>query len=276
MDQVIVCPEEIIKEGGVIMELLRVEGISKNFGGVAAISEFSMVQPCNTISAIIGPNGAGKTTAFNMISGVTAVDTGKIFLEDVDISTLPSHTIQRLGVSRTFQNIRLIEGLSVIDNVKLSYTSRLKYTMFEEFINSPRVCKNESFLEELAMEHLEFFDLAGYAKSKPKSLSYGLQRRLELARALMAKPKLLLLDEPAAGLNPAETRELMCTIQKIHEEKDLSIIVVEHHMELVMNICSIIHVIDFGKKIAEGTPQEIVKNKAVLRAYLGDMGGEIC
>jgi ABC-type branched-subunit amino acid transport system ATPase component len=276
MDQIIVQSQEITKEGGLIMDLLRVEAISKNFGGVAAISNFSMVQPYNTISAIIGPNGAGKTTTFNMISGVQTVDTGKIFLEDVEITKLPSHKIQRFGVSRTFQNIRLIEGLSVIDNVKLSYTSRLTYTMFEEFIHSPRVRKNETVLEDIAMEYLEFFDLSKYAKSKPKSLSYGLQRRLELARALMNEPKLLLLDEPAAGLNPAETRELMGTIQKIQEQKNLSIIIVEHHMDLVMKICSIIHVIDFGKKIAEGTPQEIIKNKAVLQAYLGDMGGEIC
>ncbi|TVQ39157.1 MAG: ABC transporter ATP-binding protein [Spirochaetaceae bacterium] len=254
------------------MELLRVDSISKNFGGVAAVADFSMSQGAAEISAIIGPNGAGKTTTFNLISGVQTVDKGSLRFGQSDITRLPSHRIQALGVSRTFQNIRLFDGLSVVDNVKISYTPQLGYSVLDELLSTPRVRRKERLIEERAMEQLAFLGLAEHAKKKPKSLSYGLRRRLELARALMPEPRLLLLDEPAAGLNAAEIRELMSTIEHIHREKNLSVIVVEHHMELVMNICTRIHVMDFGRKIAEGTPQEITRNEKVLQAYLGDMG----
>ena len=257
------------------MELLRIEAISKNFGGVAAVADFSLSQDDAEISAIIGPNGAGKTTTFNLISGVQAVDKGQLHFAGTNITRFPSHRIQALGVSRTFQNIRLFDGLSVIDNVKIAYTSHLGYRVFDELLSTPRVRREEKLIEERAREQLAFLGLEAHAEQKPKNLAYGLRRRLELARALMPEPKLLLLDEPAAGLNPAEIRELMNTIEHIHREKNLSVIVVEHHMELVMNICSRIHVMDFGRKIAEGTPQEITRNEKVLQAYLGDMG-EVC
>jgi branched-chain amino acid transport system ATP-binding protein len=251
------------------MEILRLEAISKNFGGVAAVSEFSLVQEDNTISAIIGPNGAGKTTTFNLITGVQRLDSGKLFFRGRDITKYPAHRITALGMSRTFQNIRLFHNLTVIDNVKIASGYKLKYGMFSEIFSLPSVRREEKELHEKAMTTLQFLNLEKYANQKPGNLSYGLQRRLELSRALMPDPHLLLLDEPGAGLNPNEIRELMDTIRFIQSEKKISIIVVEHHMELVMNICSTVHVLDFGKKIGEGTPEEIRKDEKVLEAYLG-------
>ena len=252
------------------MEILRLEGVTKNFGGVTAVSEFSMVQEDNTISAIIGPNGAGKTTTFNVITGVQRLDAGRLFFKGKDISRLPAHRITALGMSRTFQNIRLFHNLSVIDNVKIAAGYKIRYGMFGELFSLPSVRREEKTIHEKAMTTLKFLSLEKYAAQKPGNLSYGLQRRLELSRALMPDPHLLLLDEPGAGLNPNEIRDLMDTIRFIHSEKKISIIIVEHHMELVMNICSRIHVLDFGRKIGEGTPEEIRKNEKVLDAYLGD------
>jgi len=251
------------------MEILKLEAVSKNFGGVTAVSDFSMVQEDNTISAIIGPNGAGKTTTFNIITGVYRTDAGKLFFRGNDITRLPAHRITALGISRTFQNIRLFQNLSVIDNVKISAGYKISYGMFHELFSLPSVRREEKELHDKAMTTLQFLNLEKYASQKPGNLSYGLQRRLELSRALMPDPHLLLLDEPGAGLNPNEIRGLMDTIKFIQSEKKISIIIVEHHMELVMNICSRIHVLDFGKKIGEGTPEEIMKNEKVLEAYLG-------
>ena len=251
------------------MEILRLNKVVKNFGGVTAVSDFSMVQEDNTISAIIGPNGAGKTTIFNVITGVQRLDEGKMFFRDREITKLPAHRITALGISRTFQNIRLFHNLSVVDNVKIASVYKISYGMFSELLSLPRVRREEKELHEKAMTTLKFLNLEKYAEQKPGSLSYGLQRRLELSRALMPDPHLLLLDEPGAGLNPNEIRDLMDTIRFIQSEKKISIIIVEHHMELVMNICSKIHVLDFGKKIGEGTPEGIKKNEAVLEAYLG-------
>ena len=252
------------------MEILRLDAISKNFGGVSAVSDFSMIQEDNTISAIIGPNGAGKTTIFNLITGVQRLDSGKLFFRGNDITKLPAHRIAALGMSRTFQNIRLFNNLSVIDNVKIAAGYKISYGMFNELFSMPSVRREEKELHEKAMITLKFLNLEKYAGQKPGNLSYGLQRRLELSRALMPDPHLLLLDEPGAGLNPNEIRDLMDTIRFIQSEKKISIIIVEHHMELVMNICPKIYVLDFGKKIGEGTPEEIGKNDKVLEAYLGD------
>jgi branched-chain amino acid transport system ATP-binding protein len=251
------------------MEILRLEAVSKNFGGVKAVSDFSMVQKDDTITAIIGPNGAGKTTTFNVITGVQQLDSGRMFFQGTEITKLPAHRITALGISRTFQNIRLFNNLSVVDNVKIASGYKLSYGMFSELFSLPRVSRMEKELHEKAMTSLQFLNLEKYAKQKPGNLSYGLQRRLELSRALMPDPHLLLLDEPGAGLNPKEIRELMDTIRFIQGEKKISIIIVEHHMELVMNICTNIHVLDFGKKIGEGTPEEILKDEKVLDAYLG-------
>ncbi len=254
------------------VEVLRIEGLSKHFGGVVAVEDFSLSQQETEISGIIGPNGAGKTTVFNLITGVYASDSGSIALMDRDITGLPSHTRTNLGISRTFQNIRLFKNLSVLDNMKVAYGKKVKYTLWEEMLRFPRVKHEEKAIDELAKGHLSYFGLLKYADQKPDNLPYGIQRRLELARTLMAGPKLLLLDEPAAGLNPREVHVLIELIRKIQEENSLSIIIVEHHMELIMNICSRIHVLDFGKKIAEGKPEEIKKNTSVLQAYLGDEG----
>jgi branched-chain amino acid transport system ATP-binding protein len=254
------------------MELLRIQSVSKNFGGVKAVADFSMVQRVDEITAIIGPNGAGKTTTFNLITGVQPHDEGTITFKGVDVGKVPSHKRAALGISRTFQNIRLFQNLTVLDNVKTSYVNRLRYGMWDEIFRTPRVRNQEREIDEIAHDYLKFLNLEKYAEYRPGNLSYGLQRRLELARALMPEPSLLLLDEPAAGLNPSEIRDLMATIRNIQREKKLSIIIVEHHMELVMNICSNIHVLDFGKKIAEGPPEAIMKDEKVLQAYLGDMG----
>jgi branched-chain amino acid transport system ATP-binding protein len=255
------------------MEVLKAVSVSKNFGGVSAVDQFAMVQPENEITGIIGPNGAGKTTVFNLITGVYPLDAGEIWFCGKNITGLPSHRITDLGITRTFQNIRLFRNLNVLDNLKVAYGVKVRYTMWEEMIRWPRVKREEGETEELARGYLTYFGLEKYGDTFPYNLPYGLQRRVELARALMAGPRLLLLDEPAAGLNPKEIRQLIETLLKIKEEKGLSIIIVEHHMELVMNICNTLYVLNFGKKIAEGEPKDIQRNEAVLQAYLGDEGG---
>ena len=254
------------------MDVLKIEGLSKHFGGVVAVENFSLTQREHEISGIIGPNGAGKTTVFNLVTGVYTSDSGSIHFFDREIRHLPSHKRTDLGISRTFQNIRLFKNLSVLDNMKVAYGKKVNYTLWEEMFRLPRVRREEKHIDKKAREYLKDFELLPYADQKPGNLPYGIQRRLELARALMAEPKLLLLDEPAAGLNPREVRTLIDVIRRIQKDKELSIIIVEHHMELIMNICSRLHVLDFGKKIAEGPPHEIKKNKQVLQAYLGDEG----
>lgn len=252
------------------MEVLKAINLCKKFGGVSAVEAFAMVQKEKEITGIIGPNGAGKTTVFNLITGVYPLDSGEIWFYDRNITGLPSHQVTDLGITRTFQNIRLFKNLSVLDNLKVAYGVKNRYTMWEEMVRYPRVKKEEKETEDLARGYLSYFQLEKYAGYFPYNLPYGLQRRLELARALMANPRLLLLDEPAAGLNPREIRQLIETLMKIQQEKSLSIIIVEHHMELVMNICKTLCVLNFGKKIAEGEPKDIQQNDAVLQAYLGD------
>jgi len=252
------------------MELLKVEGISKRFGGVVAVEEFSMVQRDNQITGIIGPNGAGKTTVFNLITGAATIDRGRILFEDRDITRSPAHRRADLGIARTFQNIRLFGNLTVLDNMKVAHDMKVRYTLWEEMFRLPRVRREEREIDEKARHFLAYLGLDSYTGQKPQNLPYGIQRRLELARTLMTEPRIVLLDEPAAGLNPHEVRGLMETIRKIQEENALTIVIVEHHMELIMNICSVIHVLDFGKKIAEGEPEEIKKNEQVLQAYLGE------
>jgi ABC-type branched-subunit amino acid transport system ATPase component len=252
------------------VEILKIEGISKHFGGVVAVESFSMVQSENQITGIIGPNGAGKTTVFNLITGAASVDQGRILFMDREITKLPAHRRTDLGIARTFQNIRLFGNLTVLDNMKVAHDMKVRYTLWEEMLRLPRVRKQEREIDEKARHFLAYLGLEDYAAQKPQNLSYGIQRRLELARTLMTEPRILLLDEPAAGLNPHEVRALMDTIRKIQEENALTIVIVEHHMELIMNVCSLIHVLDFGKKIAEGEPAVIKKNEQVLQAYLGE------
>ena len=252
------------------MEILKVEGISKHFGGVVAVEDFSMIQRDNQITGIIGPNGAGKTTVFNLITGAAAVDEGRIMFMDREITRLAAHRRTDLGIARTFQNIRLFGNLTVLDNMKVAHDMKVRYTLWEEMLQLPRVRRQEREIDEKARHFLAYLGLEDYAAQNPQNLSYGIQRRLELARTLMTEPRILLLDEPAAGLNPHEVRDLMDTIRKIQEENALTIVIVEHHMELIMNICSLIHVLDFGKKIAEGEPAVIKTNEQVLQAYLGE------
>ena len=252
------------------MDILSIDKLSKHFGGVTAVSEFSMVQPDHVISAIIGPNGAGKTTTFNLITGVQSQDEGRIEFMGRDLSRAPAHERTKAGITRTFQNIRLFPTMDVLDNVKVVYGMHRGYSIWDEFLRTPRVKREEKELHERAMSLLAEFKLEQFAHYRPTQLPYGTQRRLELARALLPDPKLLLLDEPGAGLNPREIRELMDSIVRIQRDRKLSIIIVEHHMELVMNICSIIHVLDFGKKIAEGNPEAIKCDEKVLQAYLGE------
>ncbi len=252
------------------MEVLKVDSISKNFGGVQAVKDYSMIQNDNIITGIIGPNGAGKTTIFNLISGVQQLSSGKVFFNGNNITKNSSFERTRMGISRTFQNIRLFNNLNVIDNLKVAYGFKTEYNFWQQMINSGKVRRVEKEVHEFAMSYLTDFGLEKYKNYKPDSLAYGLRRRLEFARALIVNPKLVLLDEPAAGLNPQEIHDLIDLISRIQEEQKLSIILVEHHMELVMKICTRIHVLDFGQKIAEGKPEEIRKNEKVLQAYLGD------
>jgi branched-chain amino acid transport system ATP-binding protein len=252
------------------VEILVVEGVSKHFGGVLAVDGFSMVQRDNQITGIIGPNGAGKTTVFNLITGATPVDRGVIRFMGQEITRAAPHRRTDLGIARTFQNIRLFGNLTVLDNMKVAHDMKVGYTIWEEMLRLPRVRRQEREVDEKARRFLAGLGLESYANQKPQNLPYGIQRRLELARTLMTEPRVLLLDEPAAGLNPHEVRDLMDTIRRIREENALTIIIVEHHMELIMNICSLIHVLDFGKKIAEGEPEAIKKNEQVLQAYLGE------
>lgn len=254
------------------MSILKIEGATKNFGGVAAVVDFSMIQHENEITGIIGPNGAGKTTVFNLITGVYSPDNGRIFFMNKDITKSPAHKRTEAGISRTFQNIRLFKNLNVLDNIKVACGWKVRYSLWEEMIGLPRVIREEREIDEKARHFLEYLGLTQYTDQKPNNLSYGIQRRLELARTLIAEPKLLLLDEPAAGLNPREVVSLMGMINKLQQDHNLTIIIVEHHMELIMKICSLIHVLDFGKKIAEGKPEDIKKNELVLQAYLGDEG----
>jgi branched-chain amino acid transport system ATP-binding protein len=234
------------------------------------VESFSMVQRENEITGIIGPNGAGKTTVFNLITGATAVDNGEILFMEREITRFPPHRRADLGITRTFQNIRLFGNLTVLDNMKVARDMKVRYTLWEEMLRLPRVGRQEREIDGKARRTLAYLGLESYADQKPQNLPYGIQRRLELARTLMTEPRILLLDEPAAGLNPHEVRGLMDTIRKIREENALTIVIVEHHMELIMNICSMIHVLDFGKKIAEGEPEVIKKNEQVLQAYLGE------
>lgn len=252
------------------MALLEIDSLSKSFGGVHAVVDFSLRQERGEINAIIGPNGAGKTTVFNLISGLQGTDEGVVTFAGENITHTPAHKRYRLGISRTFQNIRLFNDLSIIDNLMMACSHLGAYTFWEEATRFGRVRAEERRIESLAMETLKYFELEHFSQMRPQSLAYGLRRRLELARALMSEPELLLLDEPAAGLNPAEVEELVGMIDRLHNERGLSVLLVEHHMEVVMKLCQTIHVMDFGKKIAAGSPAEIRKDPNVLQAYLGD------
>ena len=251
------------------MALLEVKNIYKTFGGVDAIQDFSIVANAGEIHGIIGPNGAGKTTIFNTISGVYSPDKGQVFLDGQDITKSEQHKITRMGMGRTFQNIRLFKGLTVEENVMCAFDPQSKYSILGGLLPTPARRAEEKRGRELCKKYLEIVGMQDYLKERPENLSYGMQRRVEIARALMCEPKILLLDEPAAGLNPTEVGELTELIQRISKEIGFGILLIEHRLELVMSISDLIHVQNFGKTIAVGTPTEVQHNPEVIEAYLG-------
>lgn len=251
------------------MALLKVNQICKSFGGVKAIQNFSMEVNTGEIHGIIGPNGAGKTTIFNTISGVYTADSGEVFLDGKDITKMEQYKITRLGMGRTFQNIRLFKGLSVEQNVMCAFDPRSRYSILGGLLPTPARSREEKRGRELCKKYLDFVGMLDYLEERPENLSYGMQRRIEIARALMCEPKLLLLDEPAAGLNPTEVAELTELIRRISREMEIGILLIEHRLELVMSISHRIHVQNFGETIAVGAPEEVQHNPAVIEAYLG-------
>lgn len=239
------------------------------FGGLKAVSNLSLNIAPGQIVGLIGPNGAGKTTAFNMITGVYKPTLGKITFDGNDITGLKPNQITELGIARTFQNIRLFSSMSVLENVLLSKHVRLKANPLEAILGLPRYSRQRKQHIAECMELLEQVQLADLAQEKATSLPYGKQRRLEIARALATQPRMILLDEPAAGMNPQESLELMEFIAKIRKQFGLTVLMIEHHMEVVMGICEHIVVLDHGETIAQGTPTEIQNNQQVIEAYLG-------
>jgi branched-chain amino acid transport system ATP-binding protein len=255
------------------MGLLQIDAVTHYFGGLCAVSDFNLTLEHGELVGIIGPNGAGKTTIFNLITGVYKATRGSIRFEDREVVGLPPNKITQLGIARTFQNIRLFKDLSVLDNVRTAYFNWLEYSPWEALLHAGRYGTQERKFADRALDLLEFFKLDGFADELAKNLPYGSQRRLEIARALATNPKLLLLDEPAAGMNPREINQLMDFIEWTRKEFDLTILLIEHQMRLVMGICERLKVLDFGATIAEGLPEAIRNNPQVLEAYLGE-GGE--
>ena len=251
-------------------ELLKVDNVSMVFGGLRAVSNLSMHIDEGELIGLIGPNGAGKTTAFNMITGVYTPTEGKVYFNGQQSSGKKSYQVTQMGMARTFQNIRLFSELSVIDNVKIAYNMHVTYNLADAIVRDGKYLSEEEYITQKAIDLLKIFHLEEEAHEVAKNLPYGKQRRLEIARALATEPKLLLLDEPAAGMNPQETKELMEMISWIRKEFNLSILLIEHDMGLVMGVCERIYVLEYGMKIAEGTPDEIKHNTRVIEAYLGE------
>lgn len=252
------------------MSLLEAKDLGIAFGGLKAVDNFNISIGDNQLVGLIGPNGAGKTTVFNLLTGVYLPTEGNISINGESVVGCKPYQIVNKGAARTFQNIRLFKDLSVIENVKAAFHHKMKYSLLNGIVRFPLFWKEEQDIDKRARELLNVFDMEKYADNKAKNLPYGQQRKLEIARALATQPKILLLDEPAAGMNPQETRELMETIALIRKRFKVSILLIEHDMNLVMGICEHIVVIDYGKIIATGTPDEIKSNKKVIGAYLGE------
>lgn len=252
------------------MALLEVRNIGISFGGLKAVNDFSLTIEKGQLYGLIGPNGAGKTTVFNLLTGVYKPDTGSIFLDGKNLTGKKNIEINQAGIARTFQNIRLFKELSVLDNVKAGLHNHHKYSTIEGLLRLPRYFRVEKEMNERAMELLKVFDLDGEWDYKASNLPYGKQRKLEIARALATEPKLLLLDEPAAGMNPNETMELMNTIRFVRDQFDMTILLIEHDMKLVSGICEKLTVLNFGQVLTQGDTSEVLNDKRVITAYLGE------
>ena len=253
--------------------ILDVRELGIDFGGLTAVDNFNLMIGRNEIAGLIGPNGAGKTTVFNLLTKVYQPTHGTILLDGEDTSGKSVYQVNRMGIARTFQNIRLFNTMTVEDNVKVGLHNQERYSGFEGVLRLPTYWKHEKAAHERAMELLSIFDMEHLANEQAGSLPYGAQRRLEIVRALATNPKLLLLDEPAAGMNPSETAELTETIRRIRDEFNIAVLLIEHDMSLVMGICEGIAVLNFGRIIAKGTPDEIRNNPQVIEAYLGKKEG---
>ena len=252
------------------MAMLDVKNLSISFGGLKAVDDFSITIEKGQLYGLIGPNGAGKTTIFNLLTGVYKPDGGRILLDGKDITGHKAIQINQAGIARTFQNIRLFKVLSVLDNVKVGLHNHHKYSTLSGILRLPSYYKVEKEMDERAMELLKVFDLDKEFDYKASNLPYGKQRKLEIARALATEPKLLLLDEPAAGMNPNETAELMKTIRFVRDHFDMTVLLIEHDMKLVSGICERLTVLNFGHMLAEGPTSEVLSNPEVIKAYLGE------
>jgi branched-chain amino acid transport system ATP-binding protein len=255
-------------------DLLVMSEVTKAFGGLLAVKDFSLSLPKGSLQGLIGPNGAGKTTAFNLITGIIPLTSGSVTFKGERVDGLEPYEVTRLGVARTFQNIRLFSNLSVLDNVRIAYHAHAGYSLGDSILRSRRYEQKERELTERALDFLAIFKLEDIADEIAKNLPYGQQRRVEIARALACDPALLLLDEPAAGMNPREILELMELIHFVKERFGLTILLIEHQMRVVMGICEYLTVMDFGEVIARGTPKEIQNNATVIEAYLGKGAGK--
>lgn len=253
-------------------EVLRIDNVTKRFGGLVAVDHFDGYVKQGELLGLIGPNGAGKTTLFNVITGMYAPDEGRIFFSGKDISGHKPYEITRYGIARTFQNIRLFSDMTVLENVMVSQHLKLRNWLwfFKSIAKTPDSILMEKQMRQEGLKLLQRVGLEKFANEKASSLPYGLQRKLEIARALATNPKMLLLDEPAAGMNPQETLELMEFIKQIRDDFHLTIMIIEHDMKVIMGICERIYVMDYGKLIAEGNPQQIQSNPTVIKAYLGE------